>query len=75
MSEFTCCKCNRTFPKRNDEEWNDIKVAEELLTLYPEAKNHPTNILCDDCNEQFKNWFSTLTEDQKRQTHEADGFN
>ncbi len=67
MSEFTCYNCEKTFSKRNDEEWNDFKAAEEMLTLYPETKNDPTDILCDDCNELFKKWFSTLTEEQKKQ--------
>lgn len=67
MTEFTCCKCNRAYPKRNDDEWNDFKAAEELLALYPETKNDPTDVLCDDCNEYFKKWFSTLTEKEKKQ--------
>lgn len=66
MTEFTCFKCKNTFLKRNDYGWNDYKAAQEMLTLYPETKNHPTDILCDDCNEEFKEWFSTLTEEQKR---------
>lgn len=65
MSEYTCCKCNKTYKKRIDKGWNDLKAAEELLTLYPETKNHPTDILCDKCNERFKKWFATLTEAQK----------
>lgn len=67
MSEFTCFKCRGTFDKHRDEEWNDFKAAEELLTLYPETKNDPTDILCNDCNEEFKKWFSTLTDEQKKQ--------
>lgn len=70
MSEVTCCKCFLTFPKRNDEEWNDFKAAEELLTLYPETKNDSTDILCDDCNEKFKKWFSTLTDEEKKRMRE-----
>lgn len=66
MSEFTCFKCNKTYKKFNDDSWNDLKAAEELLTLYPEAKNAPTAVLCDDCNEKFKKWFATLTEAQKK---------
>lgn len=66
MSEFTCYKCKITYQKRNDEEWNEFKAAEEMLALYPETKNHPTYILCDDCNEEFKVWFSTLTDEQKK---------
>lgn len=66
MSYFTCCKCERTFPKRNDDEWNDEKAREESLTLYPEAKDDPMDVLCDDCNEEFKNWFSKLTKKEKQ---------
>lgn len=70
MSEFTCFKCKNTYQKRRDEEWNDYKAAEEMLTLYPEAKNDPTDILCGYCNEEFKKWFSTLTEDEKKRMRE-----
>lgn len=70
MSEFTCFKCRNTYSKKNNDEWNDFKAAEEFLTLYPEAKNDPTDILCDDCNEEFKKWFYTLTDEQKKQMRE-----
>lgn len=70
MSEFTCCKCNTTYKKNNNENWNSFKAAEEFLILYPEAKNDPTDILCDDCNEDFKNWFATLMDDEKKQMRE-----
>lgn len=65
MTEFTCCKCNLTFPKINNDEWNSFKSAEEFLNLYPEAKNHLTIILCDDCNKEFVAWFSKLTKEDK----------
>lgn len=67
MSEFTCFKCKITYPKRNDAEWNDLKAAEEMLTLYPETKNDLTDTLCDDCNEDFKVWFSKFTDEEKKQ--------
>ncbi|HJY22930.1 MAG TPA: hypothetical protein VJ279_08605 [Hanamia sp.] len=70
MGEFTCSACDMTYEKPNDEQWNDFKAADELLTLYPESKNDPTNILCDDCNKQFQKWFATLTEEQKRKMRE-----
>lgn len=70
MSEFTCCKCKHTFLKRNDSEWNDIKAAEEMLDLYPETKNDPTDVLCDDCNKEFKAWFSKLSDAQKKKMRE-----
>lgn len=66
MSEYTCFKCKNTYLKVRNDEWNDFKAAEELLTLYPESKNDPTDILCDDCNEEFKKWFATLTEEEKQ---------
>lgn len=66
MSEYTCCKCKNTYLKRNDDEWNDFKAAQEMLTLYPETKNDPTDILCDVCNEEFKIWFSKLSEKEKK---------
>ena len=65
MSEYTCCNCKITYKKTRNKDWSDAKAAEELLTLYPECKNHPTDILCDDCNEQFKKWFSSLTQQEK----------
>jgi len=70
MSEFTCCKCKNTYEKRPYEEWNDLDAAEEMLTLYPETKNDPTDILCDDCNEEFKKWFATLTDSEKKKMRE-----
>lgn len=66
MAEFTCFKCHVTFAKRNDAEWNDKKAAEEFLTLYPETKNDPTDILCDYCNDAFKIWFSQFTDEEKK---------
>lgn len=66
MSEFTCDGCKKSYPKRNDDEWNDAKAEEEWRTLYPETIHHPTNILCDPCNDKFLKWFETLTDDQKK---------
>lgn len=70
MSEFTCCKCDRTFNKINNDKWNDKKAAEEMLTLYPETKNDPTDILCDDCFREFNKWFSQFSEEEKKQMRE-----
>jgi hypothetical protein len=70
MSEYTCDICKQTYQKCNDAEWNDIKAAEEMLTLYPETKNDPTGILCDACNKLFVKWFATQTEEQKRAMRE-----
>ena len=67
MSQYTCCKCNGTFDKPSNENWNEFKAAEELLTLYPETKNDPTDILCDDCNKLFVKWFSQFTDEEKKQ--------
>jgi hypothetical protein len=65
MSEFTCNLCKETYKKTRNKKWNDFKAAEEMLTLYPETKNDPTEIICDECNKKFRKWFITLTEKEK----------
>lgn len=70
MSEYTCFKCKQTFLTGDNEEWNSFKAAEEMLRLYPETKNDPTDVLCDDCNQEFVKWFATLTEEEKRKMRE-----
>lgn len=66
MIEFTCYICNNTYEEQRDEEWNSFKAGEEYITLYPEGKNDPSDILCDDCYQEFIKWFSKLTEDEKK---------
>ena len=66
MSEFTCSHCLKTYEKT----WSDYEASEEFLELYPECKNDPTGILCDDCNKKFKKWFSTLTTEEKKKIRE-----
>jgi len=63
---FTCYRCKITFEKMNNEEWNEDKAYEEFRTLYPEPKYDPVDVLCDYCNEEFKKWYSKLTEDEKK---------
>lgn len=70
MSEFTCYKCKITFKKTRDETWNDFKAAEEFINLYPECKNDPTDILCNDCYDEFKRWFATLTKEEIKKMHD-----
>jgi hypothetical protein len=70
MSEYTCEICFEIYQKMNNEEWNDYKASEEVLALYPETKNDPMDIICDDCNKKFVKWFSTLTKEQKREMRE-----
>ena len=68
MSDFTCAICTGTFPKKNDNEWNDFKAADEMLTLTPRCKNHPTDSICDDCfHNIFLPWFNKLTDEEKRE--------
>lgn len=64
---FTCYLCKRTFNKQNDEEWNDAKKLEEMLTLHPECKDHSYDSVCDNCFQMIEEWLSTLTDEQKRQ--------
>lgn len=66
MREYICDLCKETYNLIRDDTWNSFKAAEEMLTMSPEAKNDPTGIICDSCHEEFKKWFSTLTEDEKK---------
>lgn len=72
MSEFTCFNCKLTYKKINDDNWNEFKAAKELLELYPECKNDATESLCDDCNELFRKWFLTLTDEEKKIMRDQD---
>lgn len=74
MTEFTCALCLNTFDKINDETWNNFKASEEFLNLCPEAKNDPTDSVCDDCYDKFKKWFADLSREEKRKMRE-DFFN
>ena len=65
MSEFTCFKCKETFTKIRDGSWNEFMAAKEMLEIMPEAKNSPTDILCDDCHKEFLDWFAKLTPKEK----------
>jgi hypothetical protein len=68
--KFECSLCHGVFNKLNNEDWNSFKSAEEFLMLYPECKNDRTDIVCDDCYKEFKKWFATLTEEDKRKIRE-----
>lgn len=66
MSDFTCVKCKKTYQKLINEEWNDIKAAEEFITLFPECKNDETDLICEYCFEKFKIWFDKLPEQEQK---------
>jgi len=65
MSEFTCYLCTNTYEAQNDEEWNSFKAGETFIKLFPDGKNDFTEIVCEECHQEFMRWFYTLTEEQK----------
>ncbi len=69
-STFICSNCLMSFKYINNEEWNEQKASEEFIRLYPEAKDHKVEILCDDCNLQFRKWFNKLTDGEKLKMRE-----
>ena len=70
MSEFTCALCQNIYTKKNDDEWNDKKAAEEFLELTPECRNDATAIICDDCFVVYKEWLANQTDEDKRKMRE-----
>jgi hypothetical protein len=66
MLEYTCANCKQTFQVNQNEDWNTKEMAREFIELYPECKNDPTDIVCDDCFNKFNKWFATLGEKEKQ---------
>lgn len=60
---FTCEKCNQIFNKMRSDE--DAKA--EFMEAPWNIPGDEIGVICDDCFEEFKVWFDTLTdEDHKR---------
>lgn len=70
MSEYTCSVCNISYTKIRNEEWNETKAREEFISLYPECRDDPVSIVCDKCNEEFRIWFTRLSDEEKKQMRE-----
>lgn len=62
---FTCAVCHNTYDLVRDETWNDQKASEEFFNLYPECIDHQVDVICDDCNNEFRKWFVKLTGEEK----------
>jgi len=66
MKTYTCEICYETYESdRSDEEcWA------ELYELIPEDIVHDTGVVCDDCYIEFMEWFTALTEEEKKKLRE-----
>lgn len=63
MDKFTCANCTQTFNK----EWTEEEAVKEFKSSPWYIPNENIDVICDDCFEEFKEWFETLTdEDHKR---------
>lgn len=63
MNTFKCEKCGETFNKNRPDD-----VARKEFEQAPwNVAGDDIGVICDDCFEEFKVWFSSLTsEDHKR---------
>jgi hypothetical protein len=63
MDKINCDKCEETFIKG----WSEEDADKEYHSSPWFIPNQDTGILCEDCFEEFKIWFATLTdEDHKK---------
>jgi len=63
MNDFNCLKCNQTFIKG----WSDEEAEKEFLDAPYYIQGDDRDVICDDCFDEFKEWFDKLTpEDHKR---------
>jgi hypothetical protein len=62
MKEFTCEYCLRTFKKGK----SDAEAMKEYASAPWNVPNDDIGVLCEYCFQEFKQWFSSLSEEQRR---------
>jgi hypothetical protein len=63
MNDFTCEKCQKTFTKG----WTKEEAEKEYSVAPWNVRGDDRGLICDDCFQEFKEWFSKLTpEDHRR---------
>lgn len=63
MTKFICEKCHQTFSKG----WSEEEAEKEYDTAPWNIIGDDRALICDDCFEEFKKWFYSLTpEDHER---------
>lgn len=74
MDEFTCTVCKETFIKQNDAGWNEKKAREAYLDLHDETcfVQEETVIMCEPCGTKYYDWFSSLSEEEKKKIESED---
>ncbi len=63
---FTCFKCKKIYEYQHNDIWSEQDAIKEYENNYPESNGHEVNVLCNACHIEFKKWFSTLSEEQKK---------
>jgi hypothetical protein len=67
---FLCFICKETFEYMPDSTWSEKDAIKEYETNYPETQGSPVDVVCDDCHTEFRKWFATLTEEEKKNMRE-----
>lgn len=62
MNEFTCDNCKQTFMKA----WSDEDAKKEYDASPWNLPEDDIGIICDDCFQEFKTWFSLLSEEEHK---------
>lgn len=60
MCTFTCQKCNNTFINA----WSEQEAEKEFLNAPWNIPGDEQVLICDDCFQEFKKWFDSLTPEQ-----------
>jgi len=65
MNKCARCGCDIGF----DSEWSEEDAKEEYQKMFPNDPNMEvaTDVICDDCYEEFKKWHSTLSPEIKEE--------
>lgn len=62
MTQFTCEKCHQTFNKG----WSEEETEKEFASAPWNVPGDDRGLICDDCFEEFKKWFDSLTPEDHR---------
>lgn len=62
-NEYQCSICKNIYERITPEK----KALDEFEKNFPEVKNYPKNLVCDDCYNNFMDWFKTKTPAEKEE--------
>jgi hypothetical protein len=60
---FVCCHCRHQFDISED--WSDELAKAEYERIWGKDMGEDKDILCDECNKMFMEWYRTVFEKEK----------